>query len=286
MNTAEPASGPPAKIPTCYRHPSRETYVRCTRCDRYICPDCMRDAAVGHQCVECVREGSKTMRRPRTVFGGRVSSGKPVVTYTIIATCVVVFFLQNAGNAVEGRYALNPGFIAVDGQYERLVTSAFMHYGMVHLLFNMWALFVVGQPLEQWLGRVRFIALYGLSALGGSVMVYLFSAPNSLTAGASGAVFGLFGAMFVMAKRLNYDVRGIAVLIVLNLVITFTFSGISWQGHIGGLVTGAALALAYAYAPRQNRALVQVGATVTVAALVVILVVFRTSQLTTQLSIG
>jgi membrane associated rhomboid family serine protease len=279
MSTPEPAEGRQAQVPTCYRHPSRETYVRCTRCDRYICPDCMRSAAVGHQCVECVREGGRTVRRTRTVFGGRVST-TPVVTYTLIAINVVVFLLQSAGRGVEQRYALAASAVAADGQYERLLTSAFMHYGIAHLLLNMWALYVVGQPLEQWLGRIRFAALYGLSALGGSVMVYLFAAPNSLTAGASGAVFGLFGAIFVVAKRLNYDVRGIAVLIVLNLVITFTFPGISWQGHVGGLITGSALALAYAYAPRQSRTLVQVGASIAVAAAVVALVVFRTAQLT------
>jgi membrane associated rhomboid family serine protease len=279
MSTAEPAQGQQAEAPTCYRHPSRETYVRCTRCDRYICPDCMRNAAVGHQCVECVREGGRTVRRARTVFGGRVST-TPVVTYTLIATNVVVFVLQSAGRGVERRYALAASAVAADGQYERLLTAAFMHYGIAHLLLNMWALYVVGQPLEQWLGRVRFTALYGLSALGGSVMVYLFAAPNSLTAGASGAVFGLFGAIFVVSKRLNYDVRGIAVLIVLNLVITFTFPGISWQGHVGGLITGSALGLAYAYAPRQSRTLIHVGASLAVAAAVVALVAFRTAQLT------
>jgi membrane associated rhomboid family serine protease len=239
----------------------------------------MRSAAVGHQCVECVRAGGKTVRRARTVFGGRVST-TPVVTYTLIAINVVVFVLQSAGHGVEQRYALASSAVAANGQYERLLTAAFMHYGIAHLLLNMWALYVVGQPLEQWLGRARFIALYGLSALGGSVMVYLFAAPNSLTAGASGAVFGLFGAIFVVARRLNYDVRGIAVLIVLNLVITFTFPGISWQGHVGGLVTGSALALAYAYAPQRSRTLVQVGASIAVAVAVVALVAFRTAQLT------
>lgn len=239
----------------------------------------MRSAAVGHQCVECVRAGGRTVRRARTIFGGRPAT-TPVVTYTLIAVNVVVFVLQSAGNGVERRYALAPGLVAADGQYERLLVAAFMHYGIAHLLLNMWALYVVGQPLEQWLGRVRFAALYLLSALGGSVVVYLFAPLNSLTAGASGAVFGLFGAIFVVARRLNYDVRGIAVLIGLNLVITFTFPGISWEGHLGGLFTGAALALAYAYAPRQSRTFVQVGASVAVAALVVALVAFRTAQLT------
>jgi membrane associated rhomboid family serine protease len=280
MSTTEPAPGQQAEVPTCYRHPGRETYVRCTRCDRYICPDCMRSAAVGHQCVECVRAGGRTVRRARTVFGGRVST-TPVVTYTLIAINVVAFVLQSADRGLERRYALAASAVAGDGQYERLVTAAFLHYGIAHLLLNMWALFVVGQPLEQWLGRLRFTALYGLSALGGSVLVYLLAAPNTLTAGASGAIFGLFGAIFVVAKRLNYDVRGIAVLIVINLVFTFTFSGISWQGHVGGLITGSALALAYAYAPRQSRTLVQVGASVAVAVAVVALVALRTAQLTT-----
>jgi membrane associated rhomboid family serine protease len=279
MSATEPASGQQAEVPTCYRHPGRETYVRCTRCDRYICPDCMRSAAVGHQCVECVRAGGRTVRQARTVFGGRVST-TPMVTYTLIALNVVAFVLQSADRGLERRYALAASAVAADGQYERLVTAAFLHYGIAHLLLNMWALYVVGQPLEQWLGRLRFTALYGLSALGGSVMVYLLAAPNTLTAGASGAVFGLFGAIFVVSKRLNYDVRGIAVLIVINLVFTFTFSGISWQGHIGGLITGSALALAYAYAPRQSRTLVQLGASLAVAAAAVVLVALRTGQLT------
>ncbi len=137
----------------------------------------------------------------------------------------------------------------------RLLTSAFMHYGVTHLLFNMYALFVIGPPLEKWLGRSRFIALYALSALGGSVLVYLLSPLNAATAGASGAVFGLFGASFVVGKRLNLDVRWVIGLIAINLAFTFVIplmggQQISWQGHIGGLVTGAAVAAAYAYAPR------------------------------------
>jgi membrane associated rhomboid family serine protease len=238
----------------------------------------MRSAAVGHQCVECVRAGGRTVRQARTVFGGRVST-TPVVTYTLIAINVVAFVLQSADPGFQGRFGIRVLEVA-GGQYERLATSAFLHFGIAHLLLNMWALYVVGQPLEQWLGRLRFTALYGLSALGGSVMVYLLATSNTLTAGASGAVFGLFGAIFVVSKRLNYDVRGIAVLIVINLVFTFTFSGISWQGHIGGLITGSALALAYAYAPRQSRTLVQLSASLAVVAAVVVLVALRTGQLT------
>jgi membrane associated rhomboid family serine protease len=238
----------------------------------------MRSAAVGHQCVECVRAGGRTVRAARTVFGGRVST-TPVVTYTLIAINVVVFLLQSAGSTVQARYALVSSAVA-DGQYERLLTAAFLHYGIAHLLFNMWALYVVGQPLEQWLGRARFAALYGLSALGGSVSVYLFAGSHTATVGASGAIFGLFGAIFVVARRLNYDVRGIAMLIVINLVITFVFPNISWQGHLGGLLTGSALALAYAYAPRQSRTVVQVGASLAVAVAAIALIALRTAQLT------
>ena len=165
------------------------------------------------------------------------------------------------------------------GQYYRLLTSAFMHYGIVHILFNMYALYVLGPPLERHLGRLRFLTLYLLSALGGSVVVYLFSGLNAATAGASGAIFGLFGATLVAARRLRLDVRSLVVLIVINLVITFTVPGISWQGHIGGLVTGALVAAAYLYAPRANRNLVQAGFSIGLLALFYVLITWRTNEI-------
>jgi membrane associated rhomboid family serine protease len=241
----------------------------------------MRAASVGHQCVECVAAGNKTVRTPRTVFGGRVSA-TPVVTYTLIAVNVVVYILQNATSGVLARFGLWPPAVA-NGEYERLLTSAFLHYSPVHLLFNMWALYVVGQPLEQWLGRLRFTVLYGMSALGGSVLALLFAPLNTNTAGASGAVFGLFAALFVVSRRLQFDARGIAMVIGVNLLITFTFPNISWQGHLGGLVTGAVLALAYAYAPRANRVVIQAGTTVAVAVVFVALIAVRTNELTGML---
>jgi membrane associated rhomboid family serine protease len=159
-----------------------------------------------------------------------------------------------------------------------------LHYGLTHLLFNMWALYVVGPPLELWLGRLRFGALYALSALGGSVLVYLLSPLTAATAGASGAVFGLFGAAFVMAKRLNLNVGWVAALIGINLIFTFVVpaissQSISWQAHVGGLVTGALVGLAYVYAPRDRRNLIQAGVTLTVVALFAVLIWWRTSDL-------
>ena len=280
----------PAEAPTCYRHPDRPTYLRCNRCERPICPDCMRSAAVGHQCVDCVQEGARTVRQPRTQFGGRERSGAPVLTYVLIGLNVVAFVLQLAVGDLERQLALWPPGVA-HGQWYRLVTSAFLHYGAMHIAFNMWALYVVGPPLEIWLGRLRYGALYALSALGGSVLVYLLSPLNSATAGASGAVFGLFGAIFVVARRLDLDIRGIVAVIVINLLFTFVAPAISsqqisWQGHVGGLLTGALVAAAYVYAPKAGRNLVQAGVTVAVLAVFAGLIWWRTGVLLAQFSVG
>ncbi len=265
----------PAPAPTCYRHPDRQTYVQCTRCGHYMCPDCMRSAAVGHQCVDCVAAGAKSVRRPRTSFGGVQRTGTPVVTYTLIAANVAVFVLDMASRGLQRDFVLWAPAVAA-GDYYRLITSAFVHFGIAHILFNMWALYVLGPPLEQHLGRLRFAALYGLSALGGSVLVYLAAPISAQTAGASGAVFGLFGATFVVARRLKLDIRWLIILIAANVVITFTVPGVSWQGHLGGLVTGALIAAAYVYPPKERRAAVQIGASVAALVLFAGLIVWRT----------
>ena len=282
--------GAPEAAPTCYRHPDRATYVRCTRCNRYICPQCMNDAAVGHQCAECVGAGAKTVREPRTAFGGRQYGATPVVTYTLIAVNVLMFVLQNVSADLQRELVLFSPAVA-DGELYRLLTSAFLHYGITHLLFNMWALYVVGPPLEMALGRLRFTALYVLSALGGSVLVYLLSSLSAQTAGASGAIFGLFGATFVVGKRLNLDVRWVIGLIAINLAFTFVIplissQNISWQGHIGGLATGALVAAAYAYAPRERRTLFQVSVTVAILVVFVLLIWWRTAELLTLFGIA
>jgi membrane associated rhomboid family serine protease len=267
----------PPQAPTCYRHPDRATYVRCNRCNRYICPECMRDAAVGHQCAECVGEGAKTVRQARTQFGG-MPVNTPVVTYVLIGINVVMFALQMLAPGLERELVLFSPAVA-DGQWYRLLSSAFLHYGPMHIVFNMWALYVIGPPLEIALGRLRFSSLYLMSALGGSVVVYLLSTLGGQTAGASGAVFGLFGATFVVGRRLNMDTRWVIGLIAINLVITFVVPNISWQGHLGGLVTGAAIAAAYAYAPRKHRSAIQIAATVGLLLLFMLLIWWRTANL-------
>jgi len=278
-----------SSAPTCFRHPDRETYVSCVRCGRPACPDCLRSAAVGQQCVECIREGNRVTRQARAPFGGQVTE-RPLVTWTLVALNVLVYLgeLVNSSSLVNNG-AMVAKFSATigvaDGQWYRLITSAFLHeppgggFGIFHILFNMWALIVVGPALERLLGRVRFLSVYLVSALGGSVLFFLIAAPTAVGLGASGAIFGLFGAWFVLAKRLRLDARQVIGLIVLNLVISFTVSGIAWQAHVGGLIAGTALTAAYAYAPRNNRTLIQLAATAAIVALLVVGVVLRDHQL-------
>ncbi|MCK2214371.1 rhomboid family intramembrane serine protease [Actinomadura sp. ATCC 31491] len=278
--TSQPPSPPPQPeqpaeaVPTCYRHPDKETWVRCQRCERPICPDCMRDAAVGFQCPECVAEGNRGIRQARSTFGGNVVR-TPIVTYAILVINVLVFGAQYVtGDRITGELAMWPAGVALGDQYYRLITAAFVHGGVMHILFNSWALYVVGPYLERAFGHARYVALYLISALGGSVLGLWLDPLTQPTVGASGAIFGLFGAVFVVGRRLNLDVRGIAVLIVINLVLTFVVSGISWTGHVGGLITGSLLAAALAYAPSRNRALWQIaiiaGALVVLIALVLV----------------
>ncbi|HET7247703.1 MAG TPA: rhomboid family intramembrane serine protease [Streptosporangiaceae bacterium] len=291
-----PDAGSGSGVPTCYRHAGRETYLSCTRCGRPACPECLRSAPVGQQCVECIKEGGRTVRQPSAVFGGRVVSGA-VVTYTLVALNVAFYLVEWVYPKIVDYLALISGsgydttihqVVGVaHGQYYRLITSAFLHepglsgFGPLHIIFNMWALILVGPALERLLGRLRFLAVYLLSALGGSVLFYLLAPVHEWGLGASGAIFGLFGAYFVVARRLRVDSRSIVFLIVLNLVISFAVAGIAWQAHVGGLLTGGLLTAAYAYAPRNQRTLVQAGATVAVVAVLVIAVLARTHQLMT-----
>jgi membrane associated rhomboid family serine protease len=282
--------------PTCYRHPGRETWVSCVRCGRHACPDCLRDAAVGQQCVDCVRgtgQGGQGVRAARTVFGGRPSRSA-TVTWTLIAVNILLYLVELAHPSLAADwwmlgyaqyYPGGPMHGVAAGESYRLITSAFLpgtgSLGILDIAFNMWALYVVGPSLEQLLGRVRFLAVYLLSAVGGSVLFYYLAPQNVPALGASGAIFGLFGAWFVASRKLGFDSRGIVLLIALNLGLSFVYrSTIAWQDHVGGLIVGAVVMAAYAYAPRKNRIAIQVAATVAVAVLLAIAVVIRTGQLT------
>lgn len=282
MTYPYPAETPGGR-PVCHRHQERPAYASCARCGRPACSECLRATAAGHQCVDCLQAAATvvppTTTMPGVGTGGVPTTAKPVVTYGLIAVNTAVFLLQMVVPGLTERFSLKPSAIALADQYFRLFSSAFMHYGIVHILFNMYALYVLGPPLEEHLGRLRFASVYLLSALGGSVAVYLFSDPRSATVGASGAIYGLFGATFVAARKLNLDVRWLVGLIAINLAITFTVPNISWQGHVGGLITGTALTAAYIYAPRGNRNAVQAAASLGLLVILGALTVMRTVDL-------
>jgi membrane associated rhomboid family serine protease len=262
----------------------------------------MNAASVGHQCPECVAEGRRTQRSARTAFGGTLAGRAGAVTRTLIGINVVVMVISIAtggmnavagggwggllGNStpltdwgsVIGYATYGPGQAELHGvaagEWYRLFTAMFLHFGVLHLLMNMYALWILGRELEGVLGRLRFAALYVLAGIGGNVAAYVLGAQNQSSAGASTAVFGLMAATFVILRRLNLSVAPILPVIVINILFTFVVSNISWQGHIGGLVTGAIVAAVLAYAPRKNRDLIQgVGCAVVLVALLTLAVI-------------
>jgi membrane associated rhomboid family serine protease len=238
----------------CYRHPDRLTGVRCVRCNRPICPECQRPASVGFQCPDDVRAGQASIRQPRTVVGAQVAgSGAPVATYGLIGLNVLAYVLtavspggnlvSNSGSRLFGDWVLWPRMVGQNHEYYRLITSAFLHYGPIHILLNMYALYVIGPALERALGRGRYLSVYLLAALGGAVAVLLFDPVDSGTAGASGAIFGLFAAAVVLARRIGFNTTTLWITIGINFVFTFSVPGISKLGHVGGFVLGGLAAL-------------------------------------------
>ncbi|MFE9321743.1 rhomboid family intramembrane serine protease [Nocardia sp. NPDC052278] len=252
---------PPA--PTCVRHPNRPTGLACTRCGRPACPECLRPAAVGQHCVDCVRQGQREVRPVRTVAGAQtVRTPIPYVTYMLIALNTIVFavtagqsksLVENTGHsALYVDWVLYPPAVA-HGQYVRLIGSGFLHYGPIHLLLNMFALYVVGRSIEPVLGRVRYLVVYLVSLLGGAAAVMVF-ARDSLTAGASCAVYGLFGAITVILIRVRQNPNQMLILIGINVFISFSLPGISLAGHLGGLAAGTLAALGILFLPEWLRA--------------------------------
>lgn len=287
------------RLPGCYRHPDRDTGISCTRCERPICPECMISASVGFQCPECVREGSGTGHRPtanapRTLAGGVVAADPQLVTKILIGINAAVFLAGLAAPAIVVRLELLGRYVEFfgapvegvsTGQYYRLLTSVFLHVEWWHIIGNMIGLWVIGGPLEAALGRSRYLAVYLLSGFGASAFVYLLTEPNTPTLGASGAVFGLLGATVVLARRLRYEMRPVIVMVVLMLALTFVPLGgslnVSWQAHVGGLVTGALVGLGMLRpAAGRNRTLIQWGTCVVVFLLAAAVILLRTAELT------
>jgi len=279
MSTPDPSSAP--GVPVCYRHPDRETYIRCAHCDRPICPDCMTSASVGFQCPECIAEGRKTVREVRTRLGAKVPT-KPYVTYSLIVASLIGFGLQYLGgfDSMIAEYGMLPIAIADGNEYYRLITSMFLHGSLLHIGFNMLVLWSLGPSIENLLGHVRYATLYLLAGLGGSVASFWFTGILTPSIGASGAIYGLFGAWVVIGRKLNLDLTQVLGLIAINLVIGFVVPNVDWRAHLGGLVTGAVVAAVFAYAPRTGRTAVQLVGVIAVVAVLVAATIARDAAIT------
>ncbi len=237
----DPVSAP---VNTCYRHPDRDAGVRCQRCDRFICPSCMNAASVGFHCPECTKSGKQKVYTSASMFHSR-----PWVTQAFLGLNILVFVVsvlmgdglfgqRVAGGLIEDGAAFGP-IIDTQGEWWRIITSGFLHFGLFHIGFNMYALWMLGPPLERSLGRVRFSLVYVACLLGGSFGALLVS-PRALTAGASGAIFGLMGLMLMASRstgRSMWD-TGLGPVLLLNFIITFGVRSISVGGHVGGFLVG------------------------------------------------
>jgi membrane associated rhomboid family serine protease len=242
-------------MPTCYRHPNRETGLSCTECERPICTECLRMTPVGPRCPDHATTGRPTRRAPVQQRAMRRASflqtSQPVVTMALIGVNVLVYLITVAqgaginqpGGSLFGKWALY-GPLVAQGDWWRLITAAFLHGSVIHIGFNMVALAWLGGPVERYIGSVRYLALYLVSGLAGSAGA-LVATPTSVTVGASGAVFGILGALLIIEYQQTGSIMGQAsMLILINLAFSFTVAGISIGGHIGGLIGGILAMLA------------------------------------------
>lgn len=252
---------------------------------------------MGYQCVDCIRETAHTTDPGRTVLGVPADkrTDKALVVPALIVLNTAVFvatvvgsgsLMGNAAAPLFQSWSLVPRSVAVDGEWWRLLTSGFLHFGPLHLAFNMWALWALGRDLELALGRARFLAIYFVSLLGGSAAVFVLSGVQTDTAGASGAVFGLMGGLAVVLLRLRQSPRPVLTLIAINIALSIAIPGISLYGHIGGMLTGAAVTAVIVYAPRDRQTLWQTGGVFGIVLLLLVITTARATAVTAQALLG
>jgi len=283
----------------CYRHPDRATGVHCTRCERPICTDCMRPAAVGYQCPECVEEAAKTLPRSRRVLA--IGTPGPV-TRVLIGLNLAVFVLELAtggrlaldlSSAFSSRLVvwggLSPKDIALHGEYYRLVTATFLHGGLLHVALNMYVLWILGSMLEPSIGSARFAGIYFIAGLTASATSYALGPVNQLGVGASGAIFGLLGAWVAFAYRRRDTAFGAMQLrqalfwVGINFFLGFTIGGIDNFAHLGGLIGGAlAGALMEGVGPPRTRHVVRVAGLIGLVLITLAVIALRTAAIRTQ----
>ncbi len=261
----------------CYRHPERVSYILCQRCGRTICPECSTQASVGVHCPECVREAQKAApsRGSRFSANRRSSGARPIVTISLVTITVIIFALQYLSRDLVTSYLLYQPALTVFMPWTML-TSLFVHAGIFHIGLNMLALYLFGPSIEALIGRFRFLSLYLLSGLGGSVAVLWLGQGNAVL-GASGAIFGLLGAYFIIQRKLGGNTVQLLVVIGLNLAMGFFIPGIAWQAHVGGVVVGAIIAVILVQTRHKNQRVAQALLLFAVFAALVIATVARVS---------
>jgi membrane associated rhomboid family serine protease len=287
---------PPAPAPTteyCYRHPQTATAVHCTRCGRPICTECMIEAPVGFQCPECVAQARSDFRQgpAATLRSGGFSVTKALLVAIAIPFVLEIVkggptsFMNPNGQTLYDLGAMQPFAIAA-GQYWRLFTAMFLHVGILHIAFNAYALWIFGQMVERDYGRVQMLLIYLVSGFLASVATYVWSDPRTLSVGASGAIFGIFGAFFVYNYRRRHtalgaqNIRTALSLLVLNAILAFSISGIDWRAHVGGFVAGVACGwVSEGWGPTSQRRVIRVVGYVGLVAIGIALVVYRTNEL-------
>jgi membrane associated rhomboid family serine protease len=253
----------------CYRHANRETLLSCSNCERPICTSCMTAAAVGVRCPECARGGTSAATAGARRLRARAGSDVALATGALVALNVIFYLAQAAQagslqSADSSRLVLDGsvfGPAIADGEWWRLVTGGFLHASIIHIGFNMYLLWILGGALERYAGAARFLAIYFASVLWGSVGALLLS-PDSRTIGASGGVFGLMAALYLLERQRGVALLGssVGMLLVLNLAITFVLPGISIGGHIGGILGGAAVGFVLSGYGRGHLAYGRIGA--------------------------
>ncbi|MGO1053802.1 rhomboid family intramembrane serine protease [Crossiella sp. CA198] len=277
----------PHTLPGCTRHPETPTGLSCIRCEKPYCYRCLTDGSVGKQCPDCLAEGKKSQRRGVNLVGNEDEHVRPIVMPVLIALNIVVFAITvvQAGsvNNLAASWVYDNGAmwnLAVAGdQWWRLITSAFLHVALWHLAVNMLSLWMLGQELEPLFGRIRFLLLYLLSAVGSAVAVFLFSEG---AVGASGAIFGLLGAVVVVFIRKRQSLQPLLMVFGLNVVFGLVIGNVSWVGHAGGLVTGALVAAGLIYVPVASRKLWQTINLVAITAAVIGLAIFQYYEMPRQ----
>lgn len=287
-----------AALPGCWWHPNRPTGLSCARCERPACPDCLREASVGFQCIDCVQAGRQQDRVQQKQYrdagyGARTIAGaRPprtaIVTPVLLALNVVIFFItvaqsgsladNNLSSLFQFGELWNPATLA-GNEWWRIVTSGFLQFGLLHIAANAFSLWFMGRPLEATLGRVPFVALYFVSMLGGAAANLVFTDLNAVpVVGASGAIFGLIGCYTVIVIKLKLNPTWLLVILALNVYLTFQVPGISVLGHAGGFVAGLLATVALVYAPRKDQLKWQIGGIAIVVVALIGLIAFKDAQ--------